>query len=406
MKLQDDTPAAAPARATDLRRNNLAAIMRQVARNEDVSRAELAALTGLTKGTISVLVQELLDAGLVVERGRQAVGQVGRPRRALAVNGDAHGGVGLEIGVDHLSVYVMDVLNRSRYQRIETVDNRGVPASVVLDRAARLLAAALAAAQADVLTVTGACVAVPGMLHDNGHVLVAPNLGWSQIAIVDELRARLDADELPLRADNEANVAALAELWLGEGAAFGDYIYVSAEIGIGAGIVIDGRLFRGARGFAGELGHVVVDPGGPACSCGGRGCLERIAGQEAILASAGLPTSLVTSVGHTDSPLPGLERALREGVAEAVSAVEDAGRTLGVALSGVVNVLDIETVVVGGIYPSLAPWLLPALEAQLDRQIVAADARAVRVHASGLGADASVRGAAACVVQQFLAAPG
>ncbi len=242
--------------------------------------------------------------------------------------------------------------------------------------------------------------------YDSGRLLVAPNLGWSGVRIVHELTARLAEPAITLQADNEANVAALAELWLGDGGRCGDYVYVSAEIGIGAGIILDGRLFRGTRGFAGELGHVVVDPNGPECSCGGQGCLERIAGQEAILAAAGLPSSVVTSVGHSDSPLPGLKRKLADGDERAAGAVRSAGDTLGVALAGVINVLDIDTVIVGAIYPSIADWLLPWLEAQLCRQVVAPDARDITVRPSALGPDASVRGAAACVVQQFLAAPG
>jgi hypothetical protein len=217
VKLQDDiTLAPAPARASDLRRHNLAMIMRQVAGNEDVSRAELVSLTGLTKGTVSVLVQELLDSGLVVERGRQAVGQVGRPRRALALNGDAHCGIGVDIGVDYLSVCVVDLLNRARYERIESSENRDLPPSVVLDRSARLVMTAIEAACGDGLAL-----------------LVAPNLGWSGVRIVHELTARLAGPAIALRVDNEANLAALAELWLGDGADCGDYIYVSAEIGMG-----------------------------------------------------------------------------------------------------------------------------------------------------------------------------
>lgn len=394
-----------PARAPDLRRHNLALIMLQVSRNADVSRAELATLTGLTKGTVSVLVQELLDAGLVIERGRQAGGQVGRPRRALAVNGDAYCGIGAEIGVDHLSVCVMDLRHRVRYEHIETVENRDVPAAVVLDRTARLIAGAVAAADRDGLAVSNACVAVPGMLDGGDRLLVAPNLGWQDVAMVDHLTARLADTGIRVAADNEANVAALAELWLGGGAELGDYVYVSAEIGIGAGLVIDGRLFRGTHGFAGELGHVVVDPAGPPCSCGSRGCLERVAGQEAILSAAGLPTTALTSVGHSNSALPALKRALVSGDLRATGAVEAAGSALGIALSGVINVFDVDRVILGGIYPELEQWLLPAITARLRQQVMASGARHVEVRASDFGGDASMRGAAACVIEQFLAAP-
>ena len=391
------------ARPFDVRRHNLALVTQQVATHEHVSRAELAKLTGLTKATVSVLVQELLDAGLLLELGPQPSGQVGRPRTALSINGDGVCGVGLEIGVDYLAVCVADLVNRVRFERIEAADNRGVPPARILDRAERLTAGAIAAAAAEGLVPAALGVALPGMVQDDGgRLLVAPNLGWSDVPIMDELRTRLRATELPILADNEANLAALAELWLGVGADVGDYVYVSAEVGIGAGLIVGGALFRGAHGFAGEIGHIVVDPSGPDCSCGGRGCLERVAGQEAILAAAGLPMTAATSVGHSDSPLPELIRILEEGDEQAAAALTTAGTALGIALAGVVNVLDAGTIVLGGIYAPLAPWLTEALEASLRRQVLAARARSLQVRVSGLGPDAAVRGAAAWVVQDTL----
>ncbi len=400
--------AAAPsdgaaARPFDIRRHNLALVTRHVAAQGSVSRAELSRLTGLTKGTVSVLVQELLNAGLLVELGLQADGQIGRPRTALAVNGESLCGIGLEIGVDYLAVCVADLVNRVRFHRVEGADNRGVPPAGILDRAQRLTTTALEAARADGLTATAVCVALPGMLHDHGgRLLVAPNLAWSDLPVVEELAERLGPSGPPVLADNEANLAALAELWLGAGADAGDYVFVSAEIGIGAGLIVGGSLFRGSRGFAGEIGHIVVDPAGPPCSCGGRGCLERVAGQEAILAAAGLQTTAATSVGHRDSPLPDLIRLLDQDDPHAAAALRRAGEALGIALADVINVLDADSIVLGGIYAPLSPWLLGPLRSALRRQVMAADARAVKVRPSTLGTDAAVRGAAAFVVQHTL----
>lgn len=401
-------PARQPgARPLDVRRHNLALVMEHAAAHATVSRAEIARLTGLTKGTVSVLVAELLDRGLLLEHGPQADGQIGRPRSELALNGDGLCGVGLEIGVDYLSVCVADLRQRVRHERIEVADNRGVAPAGVLDRAQRLVEAALAAAGGEGLTVAAIGVALPGMLQTpEGRLLVAPNLGWSDVPIKDELTARLRGSGLPVLAENEANLAALAELWLGSGADAGDYVYVSAEIGIGAGLVLGGTLFRGSRGFAGEIGHVVVDPGGAPCSCGGRGCLERVAGQEAILAAAGLPTTAATSLGHADSPLPDLIELLARGDERATAAVGAAGTALGLALADVINLLDPESVILGGIYAPLAPWLAATLEAGLGTQVIASGSRPVAVRASTLGASAAVRGAAASVVRRVLASPG
>jgi predicted NBD/HSP70 family sugar kinase len=397
-------PAARP---IDVRRHNLAVVMRQAAARGSISRAEIARATGLTKGTVSVLVQELLRLGLLVELGTQTDGRVGRPRSALGVNGDLHCGVGLEINVDYLAVCVADLLHRVRFHRVEAIDNRNVPPARVLERAARLVETALESAANESLVVAGVGVAVPGVVDVGaGHLLLAPNLGWSDLPLRDELLRRLGRDDLSVVVDNEANLAALGELWLGVGGGIGDYVHVSGEVGIGAGVVVGGALFRGARGFAGEMGHVVVDPDGPECSCGGRGCLERVAGQEALLRAAGLATSPGTSLGDADPALPKLIELLESGDAKALEAVRVAGTALGVGLADVVNVLDPDSIVLGGIYAPLERWLVGPLTKELGRQVVAGEWRPVRVCASSLGPDAAVRGAAGSVIERVLTAPG
>ncbi|GAA3115427.1 hypothetical protein GCM10017687_30900 [Streptomyces echinatus] len=183
------------------------------------------------------------------------------------------------------------------------------------------------------------------MARDGRTVVRAPNLDWHDT----DLGALLPGD-WPLTVDNEANFGALAELWLGAGTP-GDFLHVSAEIGIGAAVVVGGRLLRGTRGFAGELGHVPVRPDGPPCPCGGRGCLEQYAGEEAVLRAAGLEPreDLVGLLGErAGAGDPAVRAALR-----------DAGTALGIALTGAVNLLDPETVVLGGALAGLSPWLLP-----------------------------------------------
>jgi predicted NBD/HSP70 family sugar kinase len=239
-----------------------------------------------------------------------------------------------------------------------------------------------------------------------GRLLVAPNLGWADVPIADEIVKRLGRFQLPVIADNEANLAALGELWLGIGAACGDYVHVSGEIGIGAGLVVGGSLFRGSRGFAGELGHLVIEPDGPPCSCGGHGCLELFAGQEAILRGAGLPSTTATSLGGAENPLRELIAMLERDDAKAHASVAAAAAALGVALADVVNLIDPDTIVLGGTYASLATWLVEPLDRALAGQVIASAWRPIAVRPSTLGPDAAVRGAAASIVQRVLAAPG
>ena len=394
------------ARADDVRRHNLALVVQQVAARGSASRAELARLTHLTKGTVSAHVQELLRLGLLAELGAQPDGRVGRPHNALALNGERHCGIGIEINVDYLAVSVADLLNRVRYHRVEAVDNRDVPYEHVLDRTARLVRTALEAADTGGLVPAGVGVAVPGTIdQEQGVLLLAPNLGWADVPVAADLEQRLEPLAVPVLVDNEANLAALGELWLGIGGECGDYVHVSGEIGVGGGVVVGGALFRGSRGFAGEIGHVVVDPGGDECLCGGRGCLERVAGQEAILSAAGLPSTSATRLGQLGNAMQELVQRLGDGDERALAAVARAADALGIALAGVVNVIDPDTIVLGGTYASLAPWLSGPLEGALARQVLASEWRPIAVRRSALGPDAAVRGAASWIVQGLLAEP-
>src|SRR4029453_5780923 len=161
-------------------------------------------------------------------------------------------------------------------------DNRDQSPAKVLGRALRMTNNAIASAQAAGLTVAGLAVAVPGPVEtDRGRLRLAPNLGWADVPVAEILAGRLAPPGPPVLGDNEAHLAALGELWFGGHDGLDDFVHVSGEIGVGAGIVIGGELFRGVRGFAGEVGHVTVEPDGPRCRCGARGCLEQLAGQEA-----------------------------------------------------------------------------------------------------------------------------
>lgn len=362
-------------------------------------------MTRLTKGTISSLVEELIVRRILVERTAGPQGQPGRPPSGvLALNGDSHCGIGVEINIDYIAVSVADLLRRVRFDKVETRDNRTARQSAVLDRAAQLVKGAIAAATRSGLTPVGVAVAVPGAVDLEGGVLMrAPGLAWSDVAVVAEMRRRLQQPNLPILAENEANLAALGELWLGLGADAGDYVHVSGESGVGGGIIVDGALFRGARGFAGEIGHIVVDPQGPLCTCGGRGCLGRVAGKEVLFELAGLRPDTATRLGGSKPVLQELLTMLGRDDPRAIRALDHVAHALGLALADIVNLIDPETIVLGGIFAPLSPWLIEPLSATLSRQAMRGANTPVSVRASQLGPDAAVRGAATWVVQKLLA---
>ncbi|MFC4032760.1 ROK family protein [Streptomyces polygonati] len=364
--------------------------MRALAAGEKVTRAGVAAEVGLTRATVSTLVDELLAAGLLEERGAQRPGTVGRPGTALGLSATGPAGVGAEIGVDHLAACVVDLRGTVRCRTEAPAANRDRPAPAVLAELAELTARVTKEAQEAGLRPVGTTVAVPGLVgRDRGTVLRAPNLGWEDVPVAAALGANTVVE-------NEANLGALAELWLGGHDRLADFVHVSAEIGIGAALVVEGRLFRGARGFAGELGHVPVRPDGPLCSCGAHGCLETYAGEEALLRSAGVATARGPAA---------LRKAAREGDPAALRALEEAGAALGIALSGAVNLLDPQAVVVGGPLADLAPWLLPGVRRELAARVTDRQWRPEDLVTSRLGRDGVLRGAAYSSVRTVLDDP-
>jgi len=282
MTFERASHAASRADQTTVRRANLGVVLQQIAAGEPRSRARVAAETGLTRGTVSSLVGELIELDLLRETGEDArPGQVGRPAQTLEL-GDRVVAIGLEVNVDYLAVCVEDLTGTVRYERRVHTDNRRSKPVPVLKRLVRMAEEATAAIAAEDLIAAGAAVALPGLVEaQTGTLLRAPNLGWSEIPVADEIAGRLPG--LPVRADNEANLAALAEHWQGVARDLDNFICVFGEVGVGGGIFVDGELFRGAHGYGGEFGHLTVDPDGPPCKCGSTGCLETFVGQEAIV---------------------------------------------------------------------------------------------------------------------------
>lgn len=380
-----------PAGQHTVRRHNSALVLGTIADSPGISRAGVAARTGLTKATVSSLVDRAIAADLLVEGEPARREGPGRRGTALSLSPAGPHGLGVEIGVDYVATCLVDLTGHVSRQRIRPADNRSQPPNRVLVKVAR----AIRTAMTDLpVQVGGVGVAVPGLVESaTGFLRTAPNLGWRDVDVHDELRGRADLADTPVLVGNEANFAALAELWSGGHEDLCDFVHVSGEIGIGAGIVMDRTLFEGVGGFGGEIGHLSVDAKGPQCSCGARGCLEALAGQDAILRQAGAEDvdTLVERLSANDR--------------KATAAVRAAARWLGTALSNVVNLLDVPTVVLGGTYARLEPWLRAPLQDELDRRVISASWSQVRILRSTLGTEAAVRGAASSAVRAIVADP-
>lgn len=394
------SPAEGPASQQSMRRANLALVLGAVSRRGATSRAQVAEATGLTRAAAGSLVNELLEAGLLRERGAALEGRVGRPSTVVSLNDRGPAGLGLDVGVEHAGACVVDLSGAVRIHIRRPAGHRGQPPEKVAGNLAEVAEAALAQADELGLRLVGAGVAVPGLIGTSDTVVHAPNLGWHDVDLIGQLRGLLPdrLRGLPVEVENEANLGALAELWRGSGSR--DFVHVSAEAGIGAAVVVDGQLLRGKRGFAGELGHMPVYPDGRPCACGSHGCLEQYAGEEAVLRECGL-----TGEAEDTDRVGLLAAGARAGRAPVLGALEQAGRALGIALAGAVNLVDPETVVLAGAYAELADWLLPGMQTELGARVRIRPWQPDGLVVSELRREGPMIGAATAVVQRVIADP-
>lgn len=357
--------ATGSARQESLRASNLSLVARTVAAAaEPPSRADISAATGMTRSTATRLADELVALGVLAELPARAQEGPGRPSVPLTTSRGAFVALGMEVNVAHLTVRAVDLAGRVIAEHVATEDlSRSDPAEVLarLDSLVRSVASVDAVAAA---RLVGAGLALPGLVRD-GLLLHAPNLGWHDVRPADHLLSLPEPVRAELLVGNEASLAALtaARLRPGRPSEHRNLLYLSGEVGIGAGIVRDGEVVGGADGFAGEIGHVQVDPAGPECQCGNRGCLERYAGRSAIMATAGFPA---------EEPTRTLVRALHSGDARARQALEQAEAALAVALGAALNILDVPVVVLGGQLADLTPALGTGLEQRLRHRVLAA----------------------------------
>ncbi|NYI76331.1 ROK family protein [Nocardioides panzhihuensis] len=375
------------------------------------SRGRLAEETGLTRSVATGLVDELAALGLVSceDAGRRGAG---RPGVQVRLVGGAVCGVGAEINVDHLAVIAVDLSGSVIAEARRGIDGRSLPPESVLDEVADLVDDALAEARTAGATVTGITVGVAGLVDaSTGLVTLAPNLGWRDIDVAAEVRRRLAVTAgsvgpvPPVRVANEATLAATAELEPGD-ADRADMVVLYGEVGLGGAVVSAGRVIRGRHGWAGEIGHLQVDPRGRLCGCGRTGCWETVVGLRALLDAATDPDDPVRDPALTlEERLATLADRARLADGRTLAALDEVGAWLGAGAAFLVNTLNPGTVVLSGYFAVLGEWLLPALETRLAADVLAPHAGGTKVAISAFGPTAAVRGGALVSLEPLLSDP-
>lgn len=377
-----------PRNSAAIRRLNVIRVFHALRDNPNGSQRDLVASTGLDKATVSAVIAQLVEEGLVVRTGTPVARRVGRPETGLAIAP----GAGLLVGA-RLEPGVIRVVTATLAGDI--VERLEIPGSRRVEEALRRLRDGIAEAVrtgAHGRPVRGIGVGIPGLMDRSGRLVLAPNLGWHDAAIRSLLEEALEA---PVFVDNDAKAAALAERLFGACRAVDDFVYIAGHSGIGSGLFLGGRLFRGASGFAGEIGHLPIVVDGRPCGCGKRGCLETYVSESAIVAQA-------AERGCPYDDMAGVARAAAVGDRIVLELLDTVGGYLGLAIAHLANLVNPSLVVLGGNLTLVAPFILPAVGRALERHALDAPRAALRVEVSRFGADAVPVGGVALALEGFL----
>jgi glucokinase-like ROK family protein len=392
-----------------VRKLNTASVMECIRLCAPLSRAETATRTGLNRSTVSSIVDELIELGFVYET-TLAEPKIGRPGMLLQLNPQGGFAVGIEIGVDFICVvatnFIAEVLWRSRVS-INPTD----PQISILERAEDMISQAMDYGRKLGLRPLGIGAAMPGLVDTRqGKLVYAPNLRWADMPVRLIWMQRFN---LHVFVENEANCAALGEFFYGVAHGVKNLVYLKTGVGLGGGILLDGRLFRGSSGYGGEVGHMTIYKGGELCGCGRRGCWETYVSPPAILRqlrqkiSKGAQSLLVELVeGDLDHlTMDCLAQAAQRNDALALETMQEVGRHLAVGTANLINIFDPELVVLGGELSVCGPWLLPVVRAYIQENILLPLREGIRLEVSTQGMDASVIGAVALVLDDIVREP-
>ncbi|MFQ5421432.1 MAG: ROK family protein [Anaerolineae bacterium] len=377
---------------------NRAILLSQLRHHAPQSRASLARLTGLNKATISSLVGELSARGVVREVG-PASSSGGRPAALLDLNPRAGYIIGAELNVDYINVILTNFRTEIMWRK-QALPSRPADQAQVMGQVIALIKEAREVAAADEVPVLGLGLGAPGLVDiHSGRMLFAPNLGWHDAPLRDLLTAQFD---FPVWVDNDANAAALGEWYFGSAQQVDDFVYLSANIGLGVGIMLGGQVHRGSSGYAGEVGHTVIDPSGPRCNCGSRGCWETFASQRALLAAVRTGWQAAdNSIAAEEINMDAIITAVEQEDPVALAALDEIGTYLGIGFANLINVFNPDKVVFGGTLSTAADHLLPVIERTVATHALRWSRESVEICASAFRFDACVMGGVALVLHNL-----
>jgi predicted NBD/HSP70 family sugar kinase len=382
----------------ELRRHNLSTVLDRLHIARELTRSQLAEQTGLNRSTIRDLIGELTRLDLVVEgRGTTASGP-GRPSSVARVQPTGAVVLAVEMEVDFMAIATVG-LGGHIFEKVKVAHSTGLQTPSEMVRHLTTLSTPLLEALPSVHTLAGVGVAVAGVVRrQDGFVHVSPNLGWNNVPLAGMISAELGMNRVMMA--NEADLAALAEFRRATDGGSRHLIFVAGEVGVGIGIIYDGKPMLGTAGYAGEAGHTMVNPDGRRCRCGAIGCWETEVGEEALARLAGISMDTARA-GLIDEVL----RRAHSGDPEIFKALNELGRWLGVGIGNLINTFNPDSVVIGGFFRELYPFLEPSVNEAAQEMALSAPWLSATIRRSEVGSDAALIGASELVFAEVTANP-
>ena len=409
--MDEHTPTFLGSNITLVKSHNLRAVLLSLLHNDRISRVQLADVTMLSTTTITNVISELVDQGIVIEseddekeNGKRSVG---RPRTALKLIPDARFAVGVHIGIGLIRVAVTDLQAQIVHNNFADYSIES-PHEEILSSVGDLIEKTIADSAVNRKKIIGIGFGASGLVDfQSGVNVLAPTLGWREVPIRDWLSERI---HLPVCVDNNVRAMTLGESLFGLGRGVTSLALVYGRVGVGSGIVVNGEVFRGSAAGAGEIGHTIMLPeGGEVCRCGKRGCLETLVSEHVIIKQAEAlakenPNSILANNlknPNGDKPIARIFAAAREGDRATREMIEHCAYYLGIALTNLVNVLNPELILLAGMFAQGEDLFLPVVQKTVREQAFAGLGERVRVQSTSFGWRAGVIGAAALALNAF-----
>ena len=376
-----------------VKQENKTLVLTTIMNHTPISRAKVAKITGLNKGTVSSLVSELIDEELVEESG-PGKSSGGRRPVMLLFNGNAGYSISIELGVG----YILGVITNLNGEIIveEKIQLQTTHYKTIFPMMINLIRGLMNQVPESRYGVIGIGVGVPAVVSQKGEILLAPNLYWKNVKLKEELEAVFD---VPVFIENEANAGAYGEMRYGSSQNSRHTIFASIGIGIGVGMVLDGKLYHGLNGFAGELGHMTIEKDGKSCRCGNSGCWERYASEQALIDEA-LNRGLVDK-GQSE-PFEQLIQLADEGDNHVIELFNEIATYIAIGLTNCINIFNPEHVIIGNRLMRAKEWFYPVIESYILDHAIGFHQNKLKIDSAKLGHHSTVAGMAAFTIEGFL----